>query len=299
MSRRFRLTLLLLSSLGIPAYLYLSGVNFLVSPVGATLGLVFSVPYVALVLWLLSLSPMWPERAGAGWLWVATSLLWGGGVGFLLVMAGALPLLEITDRLGLPLIAASLGGAYPEEIAKVLGVGVILFSFRALNRPWHGLMTGAVIGLGFEVAENAMYGTFGALLDPNTDLAGTLQVWAVRLFLGPGLHIIFSGLAGWGLGLALFTAGRSRSWRLRTAGLWLLTAFGLHFAWNLMPSEYWMMIVNYTVVALVMYPLFVWVWLTAHKAAKADESYAYTPVPLTSVGQLEPMRPAPSEDSVR
>ncbi|MCS5478206.1 PrsW family intramembrane metalloprotease [Corynebacterium sp. YIM 101645] len=287
MSRRFRMSLLILSILGIPVFLYFSGVNFLVSPVGAALSILFSVLYLALVLWLLSRSPMWPQRAGAGALWVAASLLWGGGVSFLLVMLGGLPILEITDRLGLQLISASLGGAYPEEIAKALGVGVILFSFRALNRPWHGLMTGAVIGLGFEVTENAMYGAFGALLDPNTDLAGTLEIWAVRLFVGPGLHIIFSALAGWGLGLALFTADRSRSWRLRTAGLWLLIAFGLHFAWNLLPPDYWMMIVNYIVVALVMYPLFVWVWITAHKAAKDDDSYAYTPVPLTSFGQLE------------
>ncbi|RSZ63774.1 PrsW family intramembrane metalloprotease [Corynebacterium hylobatis] len=287
MSRRFRISLLLLSILGTPVFLYFSGVNFLVSPVGATLSTLFSVLYVTLVLWLLSRSPMWPDRAGAGWLWVAASLLWGGGVSFLLVTLGGLPILEIADRLGLQLIVASLGGAYPEEIAKVLGIGVILFSFRALNRPWHGLMTGAVVGLGFEVTENAMYGAFGSLLDPNTDLAGALAVWAARIFLGPGLHIIFSALAGWGLGLALFTADRSRAWRLCTAGVWLLVAFGLHFAWNLLPAEYWMRVVNYIAVALVVYPLFVWVWITANREARDDNSYGYTPVPITSVGQLE------------
>lgn len=286
MSRLFRLSLVLCTVLGVPVFLYFVGVNFLVSGTGAALGVVFGVLYVALVLWLLSRSPMWPDRAGAGWRWVAASLLWGGGVSFLLVILGGVPVLVITERLGLQLISASLGGAYPEEIAKVLGVGVILFSFRALNRPWHGLMTGAVIGLGFEVTENAMYGTFGALLDPNTDVAGTLEMWGVRIFAGPGLHIVFSALAGWGLGLAVFAADRSTAWRVRTAAGWLLAAFALHFAWNLLYPEGWMMVANYVLVSLVMYPVFVLVWIRAHRACRADDSYAFTPAPLTSVGQL-------------
>lgn len=286
MSRLFRVSLVLCLILGAPVLLYFSGVNFLVSWVGASLGVLFSVLYVAFVLWLLSRSPMWPERGGAGWRWVAASLLWGGGVSFLLVMLGGLPVLAITDRLGLRLISASLGGAYPEEIAKVLGVGVILFSFRALNRPWHGLVTGAVVGLGFEVVENAMYGSFGAILDPNTDVAGTLEMWGARIFAGPGLHIVFSAVAGWGLGLAVFMAARSTAWRLRTAAGWLFVAFALHFAWNLLYPEGWMMIANYIVVSLVMYPVFIVVWIRAHRACRADRSYAFTPVPVTSVRQV-------------
>ena len=286
MSRLFRVSLVLCLILGAPVLLDFSGVNFLVSWVGASLGVLFSVLYVAFVLWLLSRSPMWPERGGAGWRWVAASLLWGGGVSFLLVMLGGLPVLAITDRLGLRLISASLGGAYPEEIAKVLGVGVILFSFRALNRPWHGLVTGAVVGLGFEVFENAMYGSFGAILDPNTDVTGTLEMWGVRIFAGPGLHIVFSAVAGWGLGLAVFAAGRSTAWRLRTAAGWLFVAFALHFAWNLLYPEGWMMIANYIVVSLVMYPVFIVVWIRAHRACRADRSYAFTPLPVTSVRQV-------------
>lgn len=286
MSRLFRLSLVLCTVLGVPVFLYFVGVNFLVSGTGAALGVVFGVLYVALVLWLLSRSPMWPDRAGAGWRWVAASLLWGGGVSFLLVILGGVPVLVITERLGLQLISASLGGAYPEEIAKVLGVGVILFSFRALNRPWHGLVTGAVVGLGFEVFENAMYGSFGAILDPNTDVTGTLEMWGVRIFAGPGLHIVFSAVAGWGLGLAVFAAGRSTAWRLRTAAGWLSVAFALHFAWNLLYPEGWMMIANYIVVSLVMYPVFIVVWIRAHRACRADRSYAFTPLPVTSVRQV-------------
>ena len=151
MSRLFRITLILLTVLGTPVFLYFFiGMNLFFSPVGAVLGIVFGVTYVLLVVWLLSRSPMWPESSGAGWRWVVASLLWGAGVSFTFVMVGGVPIITITNRLDMTLFAASFGGAYPEEIAKFLGVGVILFSFRALNRPWHGLMTGAVIGLGFE-----------------------------------------------------------------------------------------------------------------------------------------------------
>lgn len=283
MSRLFRITLILLTIFGIPVFLYFLGVNFLFSPVGGLLGVGFGVVYVLLLLWLFSLSPMWPERSGAGWKWVLASLLWGGGVSFALVMIGGVPILELTDRLGLVIVAASFGGAYPEEIAKVLGVGVLLFTFRSLNRPWHGFMTGALVGLGFEVAENAMYGSFGAMLDPNTDLTGTLQMWGIRIFAGPGLHIIFSALAGWGLGLAVFRAGKSTAWRVGTAAGWLFVAFALHFAWNLLWPTEQMQIISYVLVGLVMYPLFIWVWIRAHRAARADASYAWTERPVTSL----------------
>ena len=298
MSRLFRITLILLTVLGTPVFLYFFiGMNLFFSPVGAVLGIVFGVVYVLLVVWLLSRSPMWPEASGAGRKWVLASLLWGGGVSFTLVMLGGMPILTLMERLSLVMVSASFGGAYPEEIAKLLGVGVLLFTFRALNRPWHGFVTGALIGLGFEVTENAMYGGFGAMLDPNNDLDGTLSMWGLRVIAGPGLHIIFSALAGWGLGLAVFTAGKSRAWRIRQAGGWLFVAFALHFAWNLLWPTERAQIISYLVVALVMYPLFIWVWLRAHRAAREDVSYAFTPGPVTSLEGLRALEALPAARS--
>lgn len=298
MSRLFRITLILLMIPGTPVFLYFFiGTNLFFSPLSGLLGIGLGVAYVLLLLWLLSRSPMWPERSGSGWRWIAASLLWGGGVSFALVMLGGMPILTLVERLGLVTVSASFGGAYPEEIAKVLGVGVLLFTFRALNRPWHGFVTGALIGLGFEVTENVMYGGFGALLDPNTDITGTLSMWGLRVFVGPGLHIIFSALAGWGLGQAVFTAGKSTAWRLARAGGWLFVAFALHFAWNLLWTSERAQIISYVVVALVMYPLFIWVWVRAHRAARADASYAFTPAPVTSLRALpaQPSLPAQPE----
>lgn len=286
MSRLFRVTLVVFTIIGIPVLLYFVATNVLISPVGGLLGLVFAIAYAALVIWLLSLSPMWPERAGAGWRWVAASLVWGAGVSFLIVMASGFPVMDLVSKLGWDLFEASFGGAYPEEIAKALGVGVILFTFRGLNRPWHGLVTGALVGLGFEAIENAMYGAMFAVMDPNSDVDGTLATWALRVFAGPGLHIVFSALAGWGLGLAIFTAGRSTAWRLRVAGVWLFIAFLLHFGWNIMWPVMWMQVVGMLAVALVMYPLLTWVWIQAHRRCVADDSYAFTPVPTASVANI-------------
>ncbi|HHU67961.1 PrsW family intramembrane metalloprotease [Corynebacterium sp.] len=283
MSPKFRYTLGALNIVGVPTLLFFTFINFYSSPLGGLVGVGLAAVLLAVVLWLLSRSPMWPERSGAGWRWVVAGLLWGAGVSFTFVMVGGVPIITITNRLDMTLFAASFGGAYPEEIAKFLGVGVILFSFRALNRPWHGLMTGAVIGLGFELAENIMYGASGAVEDPNSDLTGVLGMWGLRLVLGPGLHVIFSALAGWGLGLALFTAGRSRAWRAGVAGGWLFVAFSLHFLWNTMWPQEWMLLTNYLVLSLIMYPLFIWVWVRAHRAARADASYAWTERPLTSL----------------
>lgn len=283
MSRLFRWTLLALMIVGLPSMLYFTASNFLVSGVAASLGLLFAVLYVALVLILLRLSPMWPR---AGVLWVAACLVWGGGASFLLVMVSGLPLMTLMDKLGWETVAMSFGGAWPEEISKALGVAVILLSFRQLNRPWHGLVTGAVVGLGFETVENHLYGSIGAMLDPNSDLSGTLSIWLARILMGPALHIVFTALAGWGLGLAIFTARRSVSWRFGVGLAWLTVAFALHFAWNLMFEDNFWLIAHYVIVAVVMYPLFIVVWLRAHRACRADRTYAFTPRPVTSVAQL-------------
>ncbi|GAB2503123.1 hypothetical protein CATRI_00705 [Corynebacterium atrinae] len=286
MSMLFRVTLIISVVLGVPIMLYFVASNFFASLVGGSLGAVFLVLYCLLVGLLLRLSPMWPEKAGAGWKWVMSCIVWGGGVCFVFVFLAGLPVISLVNKAGWDLLEASFGGAYPEEIAKFLGVGVILFAFRGLNRPWHGFMTGALVGLGFEAVENAMYGAFGAALDANSDTTGALYMWGLRLVAGPGLHIVFTALAGWGLGLALFTANKSTAWRWATAGGWLFLAFALHFAWNLMWPTNVLLIVNYVVVAAVMYPIFIWVWLKAHRLCKADTSYSFTQRPLASVEAL-------------
>lgn len=295
MSRLFHITLIVLTVLGLPILLFFSLSNFIASGTAAAVGILFAVIYTCIWLLILRFNAAWPR---AGFWWVAASFLWGAAVSFLVVMIAGLPLLELMDNLGWTFVTASFGGAYPEEIVKALGVAVILLSFRRLNRPWHGFITGALIGLGFEVFENLLYGTFGALLHPNSDLAGVLQMWASRVGLGPGLHVLFTAFAGWGVGLALFAAGRSLRWRWAVAVGWTLIAFALHFAWNLMWESTVAQVVTMIVVGLVMYPLAIWLYIHCHRRAVRDDSQIVLTGLITNFRDLAEYRSAHPEREV-
>lgn len=287
MSRLFHITLITLAALGFPVLLFLTFSNFLASPTAAWVGLAFVVVYAALWWLILRVNAAWPR---AGLWWVVSCILWGAGVSFLVVTISAIPLMALMDNLGWTFVAASFGGAYPEEIIKAVGVAVILFSFRRLSRPWHGFITGALIGLGFEVFENLLYGTFGAMMHANSDLAGVLEIWGLRVVAGPGLHVIFTAFAGWGIGLALFSAGRSLRWRWGVAIAWTLLAFTLHFAWNLLWEEPIMQLINIAVIALIMYPLVIWLYIHCHRSAKTDDTRGELPSLLTNSRELAEYR---------
>ncbi|QGU01074.1 hypothetical protein CKALI_00865 [Corynebacterium kalinowskii] len=254
----------LITIVGLPASLIFSAVNGFISPVGFGLGLLFVAIYLVAGILLFRAGPLWPS---AGPLYVVACLVWGAAISLGLVFLPALGWVEITDRLGWDAVQASFAGAYPEEIAKALGVLVMLYAFRRLNRPWHGFVTGGLVGLGFEVNENLLYGAVGAVLDANSDFDGAVQTWGVRLLAGPGLHIVLTALSGWGIGLALFQ-------RDSLKGLWwVFVAFSLHFLWNIMwPTEV-AMVAHYVVMSAIIYPLFMWIYVQAVRRRKSDNSY--------------------------
>ncbi|KQB84581.1 PrsW family intramembrane metalloprotease [Corynebacterium oculi] len=280
MNRLFAITLGIGTFLGTLVVLFQLVSAMIISPAALGIGVGVGLCYVLLILGLLRLSPMWPKGA---YLWVLPALIWGSGVSFGVVMLMGLPLSEIPGKLGWELVEASLGGAYPEECAKALGVVMILLSFRKLNRPWHGLIVGAVVGLGFETIENLLYGANGAILDPNSDASGALSLWMLRLVAGPFLHIIFTGIAGWGIGVALYTAEASWTWRVGRALGWFLVAFTLHFSWNLLWNSEIAQVFNMIGVALVMYPLAIWLLIRGNRQARRDDTYVYSAEPVMVV----------------
>ncbi|WP_080792763.1 PrsW family intramembrane metalloprotease [Corynebacterium pacaense] len=300
MSRMFKITLWVLVLLTAPAGIFTVAGSVFISPVSGLLGMVFGAVYLVLIPWLLSRTPLWPDFRsgrrmpdgsrrkgdGATWTWMLACLMWGGSASFAVVMVTALPIMGITDKLGWVFVSASLGGAYPEEIVKSLGILLILYSFRQLNRPWHGLVTGAIVGLGFEVNENILYGATGALMDPNSDFAGLISMWQLRTFVGPLLHTVFSAIAGYGIALALFRAGKSAGWRWAVGCGWVFIAFTLHFAWNLLWENTVIAYVNIVVVCLVMYPLIGYLIWTCWRQARVDASYAWAPGAITSTREL-------------
>lgn len=300
MSRLFSITLWVLIAVSIPMLFLTAAGSAFISPWAGFLGAVFSVLYLVIVIWLLSRTPLWPDFTSFGRMpagekrrghgsttqWVAASLLWGAFVSFGLVMVFGLSVMDLTTKLGLDFFMASFAGAYPEEIAKSLGIALILMSFRQLNRPWHGLATGALVGLGFEVNENLLYGSTGALLDPNSDLDGVLLMWGSRTVAGPLIHTILSAFAGYGIALALFRAHKTVAWRWGVAVAWIGVAFALHFAWNLLWESMIASIINIAVVSLIMYPLIAYLIWRSWREARTDHTYAYAPGAITNTKDL-------------
>ncbi|WJZ16748.1 hypothetical protein CGUA_00695 [Corynebacterium guangdongense] len=284
-------TLIIAVVLGLPAMLASLIGAFLVSPVGGAAGVVLGIAYTVVTVLLLRATPFWPPGV-TGW-WVIASLSWGASVGMLAAGIAGLPWIDLAIAMNWEDSLASFGGAYPEEIGKGVGVAVILLAFRRLNRPWHGLATGALVGLGFEVIENILYGASLATLHVNSDLLGALQTWGLRLVAGAFMHVIWTAFAGWGLGQALFTAGRSLPWRAGVALGWLGVAFALHFGWNYLGGGEAWALVRVVLISVVMYAVFIWLVIRAWRLARADHSYVATETPLTSLAQLPSRRALP------
>lgn len=176
---------------------------------------------------------------GTPWLLAGAAVLWG------CTGAIALGAFTVSERLidlaydwDIGELAMSLGGAYPEEIAKALGVWLLLHVGRAWwNRPWHGLVAGVLVGIGFEAFENAGYAALFSVYHPTSDIAGVTDMWLLRLVGGPLLHALCTGLVGYGIGVAVYSAGMSRGRRLA----WVLAGgaagFTVHAGWNLLTNS--------------------------------------------------------------
>ncbi|WP_129659044.1 PrsW family intramembrane metalloprotease [Rothia uropygialis] len=298
MSKIYPVSLWILIGLGSLVSAAFVLISSLTSPSGTAVGLASAVVLSAVLILLFRLLPTWP-RAGFGW--SAASFLWGGSVAVSLALASGPGLSGLVQKIGWYPLDASLSGAYPEELGKALGVLLILFSFRKLNRPWHGLMTGAMIGLGFEAVENIQYGAIGAILNPNGDAIGSLEMWGNRTLFGIGLHVVFTSLSGWGIGRALFLRDRTTGKRWLTGAVWVLVAFLLHFGWNIQWGDNQVQLIALIVTAVVVYGAFLWVLIVASRQARRDRLDPSTVSVILQRGSRIPPIVAvlPSENEVR
>lgn len=202
-------------------------------PTGLAAGI--GVGFTAVIWFLVSRSILY---RGTPWFLALAALSWGATAGVVLggfTSSGHLS--ELAVGWGTPAIAWSLAGAWPEETAKALGVFLLLFAGRTWwNRPWHGLVAGVLVGVGFEALENALYAISIAPTDPESDITGVLQMWLLRILAGPLLHALCTGIVGFAIGTALLRAGLS--WRQQIG--WVLggwaAGFSVHALWNLSPG---------------------------------------------------------------
>jgi protease PrsW len=177
----------------------------------STLGLATIVSIPALVvLWLL-------DRRERESLWLfGGAIVWGGvistglsaifnalGYGFVsvsLAIVGGVDGEILSD-----LLTAALVAPFVEEAAKGLAVLVLLFFLRAeFDNLRDGLIYGALVGLGFNIAEVALYVMKG-FIDSGVPPFGE-QFAARFVFLGINGHLLWSALCGAGIGIARQTA---------------------------------------------------------------------------------------------
>lgn len=222
-----------LLTLGIAVGLVLSAIPLLpmVSLVPAYVvgGYAITVIGFAVVWFLMSRSVLWRP---AGWR-PLVPLLWGGFASMIVVVLAGDATTTAVVNVGWEDAEYAFGGAWPEETGKLAGVALVLIWIGLHRiRPWDGLLVGMLVGLGFELVETVQYAAVGAVDDPNTDLAGFLDMWFARGVTGPGLHVFFTGIAGWALGVAMTSASRSPAARIGIAAAGFLAGFLLHFLWN-------------------------------------------------------------------
>jgi protease PrsW len=179
------------------------------------------------------------------WLFAA-SFLWGG----LIATALALPFNTAFFRLvdgwvaqhpivsavlgpdATIMLAAPLSAPIAEEIAKALGVLLIFWFLRAeFDNMRDGIVYGALVGLGFNWFEGALYVAQG-YAESGVAPYGS-QLGGRYALLGLGGHAMFTGLFGASLGLAIQT--RHRWIRLLAPIAGLVLAVAAHMLNNALP----------------------------------------------------------------
>lgn len=134
----------------------------------------------------------------------------------------------VTDPARAARLTGALAAPAVEEIAKAAALAIlVLLRRRDVRGVTDGIVFGALVGVGFTMAENLYYFALAAVAGGGGGLAESIYL---RAALGGLLHPTFSAAAGAGLGWA---RGAPRGWRRRAAP-WLGLALAIlqHVAWN-------------------------------------------------------------------
>lgn len=176
----------------------------------AALGAVASLPLMALLRWL--------DRRERESLWLAVGVvIWGAvistgvsgifnALGFGFIGIGLEIIGGVDAAMFGELLAAALVAPPVEEAFKGLAVLVLFWFLRAeFDNVRDGLIYGALVGVGFNIAEYALYVMQGYA---QSGVAPYAEQFAGRfVFLGLNSHMLWSAICGAGIGLARQTRG--------------------------------------------------------------------------------------------
>lgn len=195
------------------------------------------------------------------------------GFGFITVGLEAAGGLDESGVIG-DLLAAALVAPPVEEAAKGLGVLLLFWFARAeFDNLRDGLIYGALVGLGFNIAEVALYVMNGYL---ETGVAPIAEQFATRfVFLGLNGHLLWSALVGAGLGLA---RQADRTWVRYTApvGAYFLgmTGHALNNSVGIFALALFLVVMGYDVAADVSVPAPA-LWVAAALTNLFIQSFTY------------------------
>jgi RsiW-degrading membrane proteinase PrsW (M82 family) len=120
-------------------------------------------------------------------------------------------------------------GPLVEEVAKAIGVILVVILSTEFDNPTDGLVYGTAVGLGFAATENLVYSVAGV---GESAIGGTLIVILVRTILAAGIHAVASATFGGFVGFALLSRRPGERFSWMTFGL--IAAVTIHAGWNLM-----------------------------------------------------------------
>ena len=164
---------------------------------------------------------------------MAAAFGWGGIVATGLAAQTNDLATTVTGRLGWGDWGTALAAATNEETLKVLGViAVAVIGRRFVHRAMDGLVLGMICGLGFEVVENVLYGVQTAITDVNSDISAAITTNLMRLLLGVGGHVIFTGITGLGVGYVMTRKDKPATTRILVFAATFALAWALHFLWD-------------------------------------------------------------------
>ncbi|WP_433299786.1 PrsW family intramembrane metalloprotease [Actinoplanes sp. CA-030573] len=164
---------------------------------------------------------------------------WGGLVATSASIPASVALEDLVAKLGSPHLAADWGAALAaptvEETAKTLGVVVIVLIARSqINSVLDGIVYGAMVGLGFQIAEDVVFAVGAVALAGQGDhVQPVIATFLLRGFLsGVWSHTLFGALAGAGIGYLVVRRDRPLGMRIGVAVLACLGAWASHVLWN-------------------------------------------------------------------
>ena len=179
----------------------------------------------AVIFWLvLRLLPRF-RRQPRGLQWAA--LGWGFTATGGLAMAANSPYFEPLQALGLGEFSASLTAPINEDAFRLIGVLIVLvLAYGKRLTVMDGVVYGFLVGSGFELIENLLYAVDG------DGFADTVQSGLTRLFVGFGLHALWTAIAGAGLAYCLSRRQRGMNGRWWVLLLTVPVSMLLHAAWD-------------------------------------------------------------------